>query len=413
MATICSGCATGQTGAPRTISESGAVIPGKVVSDAGGDVEYWVEYGPTTAYGAESPHNTIATERNAVTSVEVSVTGLTKSTTYHYRVCARDGSQTGGPGCGQDRKLTTQSFYCQQEVTSDVKLTGNLDCGLIGGPVVGADGIDINLAGHQMFGEFTLFSTGVGIANDGYDDVTIRNGTVRFPGGINLENADRNRIIGVRLRPTPMGVQSGAVLIADGADDEIRNSDLAGAGGLIYGRRSTGLVIAGSTLTSRYGAIDLSVVDQARIVRNRIVHAPDSTGVVSGIRTWGNNGRIADNQIEGGWTGAGIEVEGTGNVAVDNVVRGSVLPTTVQSELAGDGIFVGQDATGTVLRRNRAEQNQGDGIQVLTPSARLADNAAFFNLDWGIDAVAGVTDLGGNTAGGNGQAAQCRNVFCP
>jgi hypothetical protein len=27
--------------------------------------------------------------------------------------------------------------------------------------------------------------------------------------------------------------------------------------------------------------------------------------------------------------------------------------------------------------------------------------------------VAGVTDLGGNTATGNGNPLQCRNVFCP
>jgi hypothetical protein len=29
-----------------------------------------------------------------------------------------------------------------------------------------------------------------------------------------------------------------------------------------------------------------------------------------------------------------------------------------------------------------------------------------------IDAAAGVTDLGGNVASGNGNPLQCRNVFC-
>ena len=32
--------------------------------------------------------------------------------------------------------------------------------------------------------------------------------------------------------------------------------------------------------------------------------------------------------------------------------------------------------------------------------------------DFGIDAVSGVVDLGGNTASGNGNPLQCRNVFC-
>ena len=43
---------------------------------------------------------------------------------------------------------------------------------------------------------------------------------------------------------------------------------------------------------------------------------------------------------------------------------------------------------------------------------RLESNAAFSNGDLGIDAVAGVIDLGGNTAGSNGNPGQCRNVFC-
>jgi hypothetical protein len=40
------------------------------------------------------------------------------------------------------------------------------------------------------------------------------------------------------------------------------------------------------------------------------------------------------------------------------------------------------------------------------------NNRADDNGDFGIDAVAGVTDGGGNTASGNGNALQCRNVFC-
>ena len=39
-------------------------------------------------------------------------------------------------------------------------------------------------------------------------------------------------------------------------------------------------------------------------------------------------------------------------------------------------------------------------------------NSAKGNGDFGIDAVSGVTDIGGNTASGNGNPLQCRNVFC-
>jgi parallel beta-helix repeat protein len=53
-----------------------------------------------------------------------------------------------------------------------------------------------------------------------------------------------------------------------------------------------------------------------------------------------------------------------------------------------------------------------DGIDVHGTGTRLRDNRADGNGDFGIDAVAGVTDLGGNTATGNGNPLQCRNVFC-
>ena len=59
-------------------------------------------------------------------------------------------------------------------------------------------------------------------------------------------------------------------------------------------------------------------------------------------------------------------------------------------------------SAGALVRGNRAHDNEGDGIKVLASAARIGSNA-----------VAGVTDLGGNTASGNGNPLQCRNVFCP
>jgi hypothetical protein len=53
-----------------------------------------------------------------------------------------------------------------------------------------------------------------------------------------------------------------------------------------------------------------------------------------------------------------------------------------------------------------------DGIDVHGTGTRLRDNRADDNGDFGIDAVPGVTDLGGNTATGNGNPLQCRSVLC-
>jgi hypothetical protein len=51
------------------VTESGATVGGRVVSDVGGAVEYWVQYGRTTAYGSETAHATVTTERNVVLAV--------------------------------------------------------------------------------------------------------------------------------------------------------------------------------------------------------------------------------------------------------------------------------------------------------------------------------------------------------
>jgi hypothetical protein len=49
---------------------------------------------------------------------------------------------------------------------------------------------------------------------------------------------------------------------------------------------------------------------------------------------------------------------------------------------------------------------------VRAAATRLVGNRADSNSDYGIDAVAGVTDGGGNIASGNGSSQQCRNVVC-
>jgi parallel beta-helix repeat protein len=64
------------------------------------------------------------------------------------------------------------------------------------------------------------------------------------------------------------------------------------------------------------------------------------------------------------------------------------------------------------VRGNHAHGNDGDGIEVQGTETRITDNTADANGDFGIDAVAGVIDGGGNMASGNGNPLQCRNVFC-
>jgi parallel beta-helix repeat protein len=77
------------------------------------------------------------------------------------------------------------------------------------------------------------------------------------------------------------------------------------------------------------------------------------------------------------------------------------------------GIHVRPRSRATLVAANLARFNGGgDGIHVDNPLTTISANPADDNLDYGIEAVAGVTDGGGNTATGNGNPAQCLNVAC-
>src|SRR4051794_29100730 len=328
------------------------------------------------------------------------LTGLQRDTVYHYRVCASDSDQQGGPGCGEDRHFKTQPIACGETVTTNIRLTGDLSCGTDPVLRVGADGVEINLGGHTLSGFVSpKGEANPGIVNDGYDDLTVRNGTLSgFTTAFSATDASRNLLRNVEL--TGLGV--GAAFLR-GADNAVRHSELIGvANGAVRSKGSSRLVVADSDLQATFfdaGALIES--DDARIVRNRFVPALDFDDRLPALKLTGNRARIADNVVTGRWLG-GFVLNGSDNVVVDNSLSG----------LAGDGIFVSAFSNGVTLRRNSVDGMSDDGIDVQAAGTRLEGNSATNNGVWGIAAVPGVTDLGGNTASGNGQAAQCRNVAC-
>lgn len=407
LAVFGTGCALGQTGPPRFISESGADVSGSVVSNVAGDVEYWAQFGPTTSYGSETGHLTVPVEPGIAQNVVLEIGGLARSTTYHYRVCASDSQQTGGSGCGVDRTFTTQSFACGESVTASVRLTGRVFCAEVTpGLVVGANGIDINLAGHSLE---TLVGSGGGftaISNTGgHDDVTIRNGTL--VGATRLIGASRNLV-----RDVEAFGGSDVIYIEGGSGNEVRANQLRARGSSIAGVDTNDLVVANNSASGGLSAGIRVTGARARIVRNDLPFS--GGGIVAGIELFGNDGRIVDNRVTGPWPAGGIVLRaGANNVIAENEVSDAgnenVPPFFDQGN---DGIFVGAFTAGTLLRDNLVQRNVGDGIEVQASNARLGDNRAFDNGDFGIDAAAGVTDLGGNVASGNGNPLQCRNVFC-
>jgi parallel beta-helix repeat protein len=400
-AIACTGCATGITTGQGLVTHDSAEIRGQVATDTAGSVEYWFEYGPTQAYGSSSPHETWPNlQPGDRGEVGFTLEGLARSTTYHYRVCAQDSTQKGGPGCGVDRTVKTQSFACGETVTTDVRLTGSVYCQSApegsNGLTVGAPGITIDLHGYSLQGPGN--TTGAAIDNSGgFDDVTVRgvdnvgmyNGSTLsgYGNDLRLRDASGNRILFLRT----------AVDLSGGSGNEVRRSWLHGKG--LRAQNTSGLVVADNV--GDYGPMELSGLLDSRILRNDM-HPPDWWYCCTdAIRVAGNRNVISDNSLSG-WANGLVLLSGAENKLLDNYVVNS----------KADGILVEAFTAGTVLRGNRPYDNGDDGIDVRAADTRIGYNHTFANGDYGIDAVAGVTDAGGNTASDNGNPAQCRDVVC-
>ncbi len=138
---------------------------------------------------------------------------------------------------------------CGDTVTADVTLTGPMVCGEDqGGLVVGADGVDINLAGHTLSGAANPISRPTGIASSGHSGVTVRNGTLSHWGtSVVLRNAVSTRLVGLRSRSF-VGVD-----LSGGTDNRIRVSTLSGSDLGIWADGESGLHVANSQVTGSTG----------------------------------------------------------------------------------------------------------------------------------------------------------------
>lgn len=95
------GAPSATTGTATSIGSTGATLNGTVDPNKQ-STTYNFQYGPTTSYGTTTPAGTAA--GNAAKSVSASITGLTPSTLYHFRLTATNAS---GQTIGQDMTFTT------------------------------------------------------------------------------------------------------------------------------------------------------------------------------------------------------------------------------------------------------------------------------------------------------------------
>lgn len=99
---VAAGAPTATTQPAGNISATGATLNGQVAPN-GTDTTYYFQYGTSTTYGGQTSTQG-PLQGNANKSVAADVTGLSPSTTYHYRLVA---TSTAGTSNGQDQTFTT------------------------------------------------------------------------------------------------------------------------------------------------------------------------------------------------------------------------------------------------------------------------------------------------------------------
>ncbi len=110
----------------------------------------------------------------------------------------------------------------------------------------------------------------------------------------------------------------------------------------------------------------------------------------------------------------GIVTEFDYGVALNPGTLGNLLTALTVRENEVAGVQLSNADNNNRVIGNVVEHQSQRGIAVLNDSNSntIRGNIARDNSGWGIYAVAGTTDGGGNRASGNGEVAQCFGVVC-
>jgi Right handed beta helix region len=298
---------------------------------------------------------------------------------------------------------------CGATVTKDVKLKKNLtDCSG-DGLVVGASNITIDLNGHRITGQDAPGSDGI-TAFGGFLNLRIKGGgggqVAHFDQAVTLQDAASSRVKGLKIKHSRIGVAVGGDSnFTRIMDNKISEIELYGIGTAI----ADDLEIAGNELTGPTdsgfinGAISVNGTQDTLVEKNILFGGDDGD---YGILVHGNaqGAKVKKNDVRRHQI-SGIDLY---NGAVGTSVNGNDVIAN-----GFTGIIVESGAgTGTLVLNNTARRNDVNGIDIEKSGVEVGDNVANDNDQWGIFALPGVVDLGGNKAQGNGQPSQCSGITC-
>ena len=334
-------------------------------------------------------------------------------------------------------------LQCGEILVRSVLVTNDLvDCPG-NGIIIGASGITVDLDGHTIDG----VGTEAGIANLGFNSVTIKNGLVtEFDYGVMLHPGTQlNVVTGIRAELN----QEAGIALADadeaGNGNSIRNNIavMNKVGIALYSNTRYADVHDNQVAGNDWDGIRLEMASENKIHHNEVAN---STGFGINI-VGGNDNLISENELSANHNGisvgeelipangtrvesntiadglgAGIQVVDSADVQIlYNIVRDGGGPG-LSIELGRNGLVKGNDFSGnaggimlgetidTVIESNNASGGLGTGIEVgesLGGGNKVLNNAASANGGEGIaiedSAPVGLgVEVQGNTTDGNG-----------
>jgi Right handed beta helix region len=318
---------------------------------------------------------------------------------------------------------------CGQTITQTTTLDADLSCPDSGSTEpalrIGKAGITLDLNGHK------ITANGRGIVNDGFANVTVRNGTIGanhnsilFTGvkwnvltkltlqgivdGLRVDGGDHNWVVDNEAQGVTFGVRSNRSVVA--RNHTTGSEGLLGVGGdrnLVIENTTGGgqLGVSGAHNQIERNRVDINQIPSNltgltdSVFRDNVIVGDQGSSTPTLVVTGSSRNRFRGNAL---FRGRLVVESGSDNVFRRNVVHGSTT----------DGFLIQAAATGTQLINNLAVHNGDDGIDVEAPGTLIERNTADQNTDLGIEAVAGVVDGGGNKASGNGNPLGCTGVVC-
>jgi parallel beta-helix repeat protein len=359
------------------------------------------------------------------------------------------------------------TISCGKSITTSIIVSNDLSGCLGNGLVVRASNITIDLNGHTIDGT----GAGIGISNNGFDNVTIRNGTIhQFNYGIVLQSGTTESVV----ESMTLTHDDYALQISGAGDNTIVGNTISMSSdyGLFIENALGSNVITDNTVRLSSDTGMLLRGSGSNLITNNIVEGNGDRGiwlisssgpsVITGnivknnqdsgvIVELSNDNTVEANTISGNFdsgimlseahsntvrgndvrnNSSGIELSNSnrnfvlGNNAGNSQTIGIEVQESSNNRIRGNisswnnGTGIDLSGSGNFVEGNRTNKNGSDGMLIgagectidICSDNRIKLNIANYNAGWGIHAAG--LDKGGNKAKFNAEPAQCWGVIC-